>query len=756
MKAQRALSARTVTIGLVGWLIATDFLLWAVHISDFLPYKLIAFLCITLLSGFTVLRLLRPGLDSFTIRLIYAFGLGVLTLMISGLLANQLLQLVGVTRPLELRGIAGIWNVLTALLIIWGAKLDHGLTPLPKWPHISKASWGLVALSLALPCGAILGAYQLNNGGDGLVAMLTLTYAAALIVYALLLCRHTPDTVLAWFIFMLGLSLLLMTSMRGWDIVGHDVAHEFRVYNLAHLHGRWDIALLRDPYNACLSITILPEVLAKLLNISGIAVFKIVMQAIFATCPLVVYFLLRQYITRLGALTGSLLFTCYPTFINDSPMLVRQEVAYIFFALAIFIISRHTQSARHKLLFLFCALGVILSHYSTAYMFVALFGTAVVGKWCLGWWQKRKLSTPPETQHTVVSALFAILLLLMTFMWYTQVTGTSNGLVATVEQSLTSIPRLFSADSKSSDTSAALLFAGGNSQAGLYQAYLTHATPSSDQLAYEPQYMPQLTDDTLPLTTLGKRLQDIGFNPSSLTNWRQNYAKALQLFVLISVLFALYKWLRQHTNTLTTDFISLSLAATILLGLLVILPILSVNYGILRALQQALIFLLLPMTVLAVSLTRLLRSWMRTILAVTASSFIFLLFSGWLGQLLGGNSPTLTLNNAGLYYGLYYTSAADTQSFRWIKQHIPTRNDVRAASFNRALMHDPDYPFSTLGTLPTQVTSSSFVYLDAAQIHEHKLYTYYASSPLIMTFPLNYYDDNKNEIYSTNSTRVYH
>jgi hypothetical protein len=80
---------------------------------------------------------------------------------------------------------------------------------------------------------------------------------------------------------------------------------------------------------------------------------------------------------------------------------------------------------------------------------------------------------------------------------------------------------------------------------------------------------------------------------------------------------------------------------------------------------------------------------------------------------------------------------------------------VRAANFNRALMDDPGYPFSNAGILPSQIGAGSFVYLDPAQVRSQKLYTYYQSSPIIMTFPLDYYAQSKNEIYSTEATRVY-
>jgi len=132
-----------------------------------------------------------------------------------------------------------------------------------------------------------------------------------------------------------------------------------------------------------------------------------------------------------------------------------------------------------------------------------------------------------------------------------------------------------------------------------------------------------------------------------------------------------------------------------------------------------------------------------------------LLFTGFFAQLLGGVSPSLSLNNQGLYYGLFYSSAADVHAFQWLKQNVKKGSDVRAANFNRAIMHDPDYPFTRAGILPSQTGAATFTYLDPAQVQARKVYLYYESSPLIMTFPLDFYVDTKNLIYSTPSTRIY-
>lgn len=751
------LSPARIALVLIGGFLATNAAIILSHIAEPWPFNMVSFCGLLFLPGLALLRILKTTHQDWWAGALYSFGLSILVLMLAGLAINVVLPLFGFNNPLTLSGILGVWNGMVGGLIGVAIYTNRQPVQFKKWV-INRLHIGIVAASAILPIGAVFGAWQVNNGGEPVVAVATLAYAALLITAIFLWRRRLPNGVMAWFIFCLGLGVLLMTSMRGWDIVGHDIQREFRVFTLAAQHERWDIALDRDPYNACLSITILPVMLSALLNISGVLIFKLVFQIMFAACGVVVFILLRRHAPRLAALVGSLLFICYPTFINDSAMLTRQGIAYLFFALAILVLSKTTQQWRHRTLFLLLSAGAILSHYSTAYMFVALFGVAVVCKIFFRWWHNRKHSGQrPKPTPTVLSPLFAALLFLMTFVWYAQITETSGGLSSTVYKAVTNIPSLFTGDdNRSSDTSTALFFANAKSQVDLYESYLQNSGQGNvPQAARDPQFMPTLTDDILPVTSLGKQLESLGVNLSVVNTLRQSFARILQVLAIAGVAFVAYRLIRRHSHTLPLDFICLSLAGLSIIALIVVMPVLSVNYGVLRAFQQVLIFLLLPITMLLVFATKSLKPRLRTGLATGGIVFLFLLFTGVIAQALGGSSPSLSLNNKGLYYGLYYSDAADQRTFTWLKNNVTGHSNVRAANFNRAFMHEPAYPFSSAGILPLQTGPQHFVYADHAQKIAQRLYVYYESSPLILTFPISYYDITKDLLFSTSTTGVY-
>lgn len=748
---------RTATRWLAYWLIATNILAGFSQITTWAPVKIALLLCLVFLPGAIVLRLLRVTFQSMAVRIVYRFGLSILVLIISGLLTNQALHLVGFERPLSLAGILVVWNILLGTLLYCAWRLNKQPTTihLPLWRPVSiQAAWFVFLVTLA-PVLAAFGAFRLNNDAGSGLAEFTLCYIAALIVMAIIWRRRLGDGAYAWFIFTMGLSVLLMTSLRGWDIIGHDIEREFRVFSLTHLNAYWNIAADRNPYNACLSITILPEMLSKLLNISGVVVFKLVLQIVFAVCPVVLFLIMRRYVSRSMALFGAVLFICYPTFINDSAMLTRQGVAYLFFALSLYILSEQSKRRIDKWLFVLCAIGAILSHYSTAYMFVALFAGGVICKTIIVW-RERKNGYVREThrRRTVLTPYFAVLLFLLTFLWYSQITGTSGGLTSTLKTSFANIPKLFSNDNKSTDTSTLLFFASSRTQADLYFSYLADR-PSTIPPQTDIPYMPELVDDNLPITEFGKTIQKAGIDPSVVTTLRQNFARLLQLLALFGVIYISVILLRYKNETVHLDYVSLCIAGILLLGLMAILPILSINYGILRAFQQGLIFLILPIVLVLAFVCSRLAPRVVSIVGGSAIVCVFLLFTGFFAQKLGGTSPSLNLNNRGMYYGLYHTSNADQASFAWLAETYGKNADVRAANFNRAAMHDPSYPYTKSGILPTQLSSNSVAYLDETQVKTKRLYVYHESSPLILTFPYEYYESMRNRVYSSGVTEVY-
>jgi hypothetical protein len=258
------------------------------------------------------------------------------------------------------------------------------------------------------------------------------------------------DAVVSITVYLLGLTLLLATSLRGWFITGHDIQREYTVFELTRSHGLWSIENFRDAYNACLSIPILPTLIAQLVRVDDPYVFKFFFQVLFAACPVMVFLLARRYWSRRLAILSVVYFVGFTTFFTDMPFLNRQEIAFIFLGLAYLALTRRQWSAaRRRTMVILAGLGMGLCHYSTVYVFIGTLAIAWALQMAVILWGRfrrwRQGSEAPglpgwSDATRIVTPLVIVSLALVAFLWGGPVTHTSGGISTTVEEAL---PQVF-------------------------------------------------------------------------------------------------------------------------------------------------------------------------------------------------------------------------------------------------------------------------------------------------------------------------
>ena len=175
-----------------------------------------------------------------------------------GARVSTLLPLLGVQRPLDPIPLVVLGDILTVSLYLFRRKHPAKLAWRAQIETISREESRLLVASGFCVALAILGANRLNNGAGDQVSVAAL---GGMVVTLLLLLRwqqHVRDGMTGATLYLLSLALLLMTSLRGWSVTGHDIQMEYRVFQLTEAQGRWSISAFHNPYNACLSITVLP------------------------------------------------------------------------------------------------------------------------------------------------------------------------------------------------------------------------------------------------------------------------------------------------------------------------------------------------------------------------------------------------------------------------------------------------------------------------------------------------------------------
>src|SRR6185437_2827624 len=133
-------------------------------------------------------------------------------------------------------------------------------------------------------------------------------------------------------------------------------------------------------YMACLSITILPTYLHNLIHVSDAYMYKLFFQFISAGTVVYIYYLAKEYVSKTIAFLAAILYISFPTFMTDMAFLNRQGVALLFFGGMIFVMlcTEYANGWKRNALLLCFGIGMVLSHYSTSYVAIAILAGAYI------------------------------------------------------------------------------------------------------------------------------------------------------------------------------------------------------------------------------------------------------------------------------------------------------------------------------------------------------------------------------------------
>ncbi len=748
--------------------------------------------------GFSFL-ILMPGLltclclnlkqQSTAAKLIMAVGFSVLELMLAGLAGNTILQLIGIKRPLDTPFVIGEVSTLLAVLYLsvwrYGGPVRFRITSKLKAIFPTKPEKLFAFVPMIFVILAVLGTTSLNNGGSNLLVVVNLIGIAGFSGLLVIKSRKLGDNTVATALFFTALAMLFMTSLRGWFTTGHDIQREFGVFELTKSSGVWRIQQFRDPYNACLSITILPTMIFNLLKTFDPYVYKIFFQIIFALTPPLLYLFTRKWTSKALAYTAMLYFVAFPTFFTDMPMLNRQEIALLFFGLMLYIIFQDGLALRfRRALFLAFGSGLILSHYSTTYSVVIILLISVLIRPVLVWIAKF-LKGRSTFQHSALNALRAksseikritftsvVIITVGSFLWTSVLTNTGNNTGRVVRATLTAVLHSFKEDAaKANETKYNLL---SFSRADLQKEFndytnqvVNKARAKSPETFYpESTYKDSpldiTTSNVLPLTGLGgfasrHGVRVEGFNQAL----RQGSAKVLQLLILLGLVYVLFR--RSILRSLDTEYLTLVIGCVIFVAMQVVLPVISVEYGLLRAFQQSLmlfsIFIVLGSIVLFKPVPG---KKLKAVLPIVLSLMFFVSSTGLVTQSLGGYPAQLNLNNSGTYYDIYYLHKTEVVGVDWLTRQA--KEQIGPEYIQSIVQTDP-FSFSKQNYLfeinplsdinPGLVRRDAYVYLGYSNVTKNQATVSFNGNTLTYNYPVKFLDDNKNLLYDNGGSRVY-
>jgi len=346
---------------------------WALQIASLVSVffniafarQVLCFLFVTFFPGYLIVRICKFNNSRFSITILLSVGASILVLMLIGLLLNTLLPIFGLMYPLSTFSIVASINlfVLVSSAILW-VKYPSSLSL-----HISRPKLlpGIILL-ISIPSLTAIGV-EIARLGNTLVLMM-LMVVISLVVLCAFSAKLIPAESYPLAILAIALSLLFHMSLISNYVIGTDIHEETYFAQLTFANSFWNRAIFH-PYNAMISVTILPTIYMRYLNVDATLVFKIVYPLVFSLVPLILFYAFRKRTNSLVAFLGVFFFMSMDTFYDGMLSLARQMIGELFLALLILlIVDENVDLAKKKLLFYAFSIGLLFSHYSLAYLFL--------------------------------------------------------------------------------------------------------------------------------------------------------------------------------------------------------------------------------------------------------------------------------------------------------------------------------------------------------------------------------------------------
>ncbi len=739
---------------------------------------------ILLTPGLFTLPLLTNKKMPFALGIAYSAAISTFLLMFFGLIINTLLPMVGYDKPLTTFPLLVTFDLIIAVLFSVNAYYNkHFILELPSF---KKIDYSIILACILMPLLVCMGALSLNNGGDSTFTLVGLALVFAIGLLVVLFESKVSDSIFPIVLYFFALTFLLMNAMRGWYVSGHDILLEYHVFYITKEFGIWKMAFYQDPYNACLSLTILPTYLYKLLHLNELYVYKFFIHFLGALPVVVVYYLSKQYISRNFAFLVGLLYVTFPTYIVDMAFLNRQGIAFLFFGLIIYgILNGDYFSGKKRALLLFAfGAGMIFSHYSTSYIAVpVLISTYFLNRILrfLVLWENApdfitlftdKIKNKEQYKKPIlISFTFVFGLAFMMVFWSTFITKTSTSFLQTIEQIAISLKDPFNLDGQTGPAKYSIFKGQQLSPDESLDLFIKESIKDNKVIEKQSEFYPLSSTEKFrtypvpeyiaPLTNIGESIYSvvkIEFNKFYIFI-KQIYAKLLQVLLFIG-LFGLtlgFTFKNIIEKDIPIEYIALSYSALFVMVGQTILPAVAINYGLLRLFQQNLLFLSMPILLGFCALISVLFKNISKQYYLTAFTLLafFLILSGVIPQITGGTRPLIYLNNSGLYYDSYLVHAEEVYSSRWISQYSGARIPVQAAHFSdiKMVAYGKLAPYIEL--LPETTKRHSFVYLNYDNVRTENILEIVYGDVIYYKFPMQFLRNNKNLIYNNGGSHIY-
>lgn len=679
---------------------------------------------------------------------LYSFGLGIGALMLGGLFINFTLGLLQVDAPLSpvyLLLFFGILNVVLSYRSI--VHLDLSLENI-NFPKISIYA----VLPVLIFATSILGVMQLENTNQNYLLLITIFTVVLLFVFNFMRSEEGTTLEYSSLIFFSALSLLLTFSLRSQHVLGWDINEEFLVFTKTLENLKWSMAFLPGlDYNSCISITILPTIIKVLTGIQTDFVFKFFMQVIFALVPVSVFAISKEVLNKKSAYLSAMIFVFNVWFFEQMPGIIRQEIAFVFYSLLIIVLlDQRLNNKLRNILVLSLSLLIVLSHYSTSYILVAILMLNYLFSFIYSF---RNGKADARNNLVIVFTILASI-----FVWQVYITKTGDAFYKLITKNERT--GVFQTQTPTQNDDAIAKLKLGRT--------LTYSDPGFKNMYYDVliQYVRQQDEKKYSNTeALKYNIKEVdnrayiqGIFGNKFANIYQviNYINKFFVYILLPLfgfLLFIYDYIKNPFKD-NRKFLAISTNLTVLflLSVLLAFPYLQIHYNTTRLYLQLFVTLTVFTGYIVYRFEN--NQYIKNAIFVLVVLFMFTQ-NGFLDQFFGGYRR-ITLNPEPANDYIYVIREAEIASAKWLKQNIKENDIVQADIIsNLRLQSYAQMSAKSTKIFPLTLYKDSFVYLTNSNKNFGIAYYQYKNILYSYTLPTNFLNSHKNLVYSNNKSIIY-
>lgn len=729
-------------IGILAFLLVVNILIWF-ELNAFYIRATLAFIFLITVPGLLVMLMFRIRKINFWEYLVYTVGLSVSFIMFAGLFVNWTLPFLHITdKPLSLIPILTSFNIF--LLIFWFVAFyrNKDLKFEIKSPKLDWTNRIFIIVPMIFPVLSILGALILNNFGPNYLTMLMLGGIAVYVLLVVIYRDKLNENVFPWAIWMIAVSLLLMYSLRSEYIFGYDIHREFKVYQITLETGFWSFENFKSTYNSSLSISILPAAVRLITNINPYLIFKFFFPLVFSFLPLVSFLFNCRHINKIKSFLVSFIFLSIVWFIDPITTMGRQEIAFLFFGLTVFAIFTTKNQKLKNFLFVFGP-SMIVAHYSTSYVAITL----LVLVYSIAYlFPKNK-----KEVHRSIPLIFIFVLLVFSFLWYSQLTSTSEGLKEVARNSVRHLDNVLSFNMKSNLLKQVISLDSAKSSPREIEEYffnLSNSIPPSNGYAFKDYSNFNFKLNYMPYFYPKSQLYDI---------FDILYKGVLFFISIFAILGAIYIIFIYRKNVIDLKYFLFTIIFGLFAVMIFLIPKLSIYYSLDRLYLQSSIFASIVLFFGGFQFFKLfLKKESKIFVFIVLIILMFFLYNYSLMWQISGGKKVLWLNNEGYFYDSLYTHAEETVSAWWLgnvrNKDSPIFADSPTAPKIRGITKIEN--FKTV-IVPQTLERNSYVYLSVTNKKKNTGFFEYQLVPMPYVYPSDFLNNNKNKIYNNGGSEIF-